>query len=528
MGLGAVVLAPAIVGFGAAAAGWIALVGMVGSRLLGKVVLPDAVRWVTGDPGGTGLAGRSGDWRSALGDAGRVALAATFAGILWTSLAGEEEQLGVFSNMPVAIASGIAYVVLLLGLQVVEGWPGVVRPVGGGSSRTATRLLPPLTIDFLGWVIGLVVAGVMAKMGWAWAMPLLIVIALLASEAERNAALRRRSVQRLAGMWELTRAGHRIIFQEAELAGIVGRVLEECRNVLPVTWFHFELLIEGEKIRSWAGDDEGRVEPGVPEPTGRPPVLPGVHRRVEWRVLERRLEAGGTGLARLRIWCDPRKLDRTAMELFDSLLPQFAAAVQRALLQRQAHRDSLTGLADRSLLEARLEDGLARAVAKGRPLGVVMCDLDGFKQVNDRYGHDAGDRALIKVSEVIRGHLRGTDLSCRWGGEEFAVLLEKADGPAALRVAERIRAGVAKAGFEHEGRHYPLSLSAGAAAFPELHVKSPKELLKLSDEALYEAKRRGRNKVYLNLGLGRFRSAEGEVVETERERPEIEPPTLFA
>ena len=238
--------------------------------------------------------------------------------------------------------------------------------------------------------------------------------------------------------------------------------------------------------------------------------------------------AGGTQLARLKIWCDPRQLDRTATELFDSLLPQFAAAVQRALLQRRAHRDALTGLADRGLLEVRLEEGLMRAVGKGLPLSIVMCDIDGFKQVNDRYGHDAGDRALLKVTEILRGHLRGTDLSCRWGGEEFAVLLEKADGAAALRVAERLRAGVAKAGFEHEGRQYPLTLSAGAAAFPDLHVKSPKELLKLADEALYEAKRRGRNKAYLNLGLGRFKSAEGDVVETEKERPDIEPPTLFA
>ena len=528
MGLGAVVLAPAILGYGAAVGGWVALIGLGASRLLGRAVLPDAAHRydVSQEDAAGGRAG--GDWRVALGDAGRASLAATLSGILWTALVTGREPSGAVSGWSLAIGAAVVYVVLLLGLQVVEGWPGTIKRIGGGSPRAALRLLMPLSLDLAGWAIGLVVAGVMAVMGWGWAAPLLVTIAVLAGVAEHNAARRRRSVRRLASMWELTRAGHRIIFQESELAGIVGRVLDECRNVLPLAWFHFELMDEQERIRSWKGDDQGRVEPGVPDPTDRPPILPGVHKRVEWRVLDRRLQAGGQRLARLRLWCDPRTLDRTAIELFDSLLPQFAAAVQRALLERQAHRDALTGLADRSLLEARLDEGLARAVAKGRPIGVVMCDIDGFKQVNDRYGHAAGDRALMKVSEVFRGHLRGTDLGCRWGGEEFAVLLEKADGTESLRVAERLRAAVAKAGFDHEGRQYPLTLSAGAAAFPDLHVKSPKELLKLADEALYEAKRRGRNMAYLNIGIGRFKSADGDVVETERVRPEVEPPTLFA
>lgn len=521
LGLGTVVLAPAIVGFGAAAAGWVALLGMIGSRGLARTLLPDVGRRVRGGE-------EAGSWRTGLGDAGRVALAATLAGILWTSVAAGREPVGTSSNWMVGVGAGFAYLVVCFGLRVVEGWPGTFRQVRLGSTRDVARLALSLSLDLAGWLAGILVAGVMAVMGWGWAAPLLVVFALIVAEAERNAALRRRSVQRLAGMWEMTRAGHRIIFQESELAGIVGRVLDECRNVLPVAWFHFELLDETEKVRSWAGDNRGRVEAGVPVPDDRPPVLPGIHRRVEWRVLDRRLAAGGSELARLKIWCDPRQVDGTAIELFDSLLPQFAAAVQRALLQRQAHRDALTGLADRSLLEVRLEEGLMRAVAKGRPLAVVMSDLDGFKQVNDRYGHDAGDRALVKVSEVLRGHLRATDLCCRWGGEEFVVLLEKADGAAALRVAERLRAAVSKAGFEHEGRQYPLTLSVGAAAFPDLHVKEPKELLKLADEALYEAKSRGRNRAFLNLGLGRFKSAEGDVVETETTRPDIEPPTLFA
>jgi diguanylate cyclase (GGDEF)-like protein len=183
------------------------------------------------------------------------------------------------------------------------------------------------------------------------------------------------------------------------------------------------------------------------------------------------------------------------------------------------------------VLEKRLFEAFGRASTEGTSLAIIMCDVDRFKRVNDRFGHATGDRALAAVSAALAQHKRNVlgheDLLARYGGEEFTLLLEGADGAAALAVAERLRLAVEELRFDHEEVPVALTVSCGVAAFPEIHVKTPSELLLLADSALYEAKRRGRNRCLLDLGRGRYRTPQGEVV-TGAHRPPPPPPRFFA
>ena len=159
-------------------------------------------------------------------------------------------------------------------------------------------------------------------------------------------------------------------------------------------------------------------------------------------------------------------------------------------LRYLARHDSLTDLLNRSALEGRLDEELHRAERYGTGFALVMFDLDHFKAVNDRYGHEVGDSVLRQVARLAREELRGSDVVGRWGGEEFLILLPETDPQEAEALAERLRAKVAKHDFTGpEG----VTLSLGVAAFAggEHHG----HLLKRLDNALYAAKEAGRNRV---------------------------------
>src|SRR5205807_355904 len=147
---------------------------------------------------------------------------------------------------------------------------------------------------------------------------------------------------------------------------------------------------------------DGELHEGWPRIPSHPTPLPGVHRRAPWQVLERRLLSGGVELARLTLWCDPRRLKPEAPPLLEQLLPQLAGLVHRAVLDRQAHQDPLTGVALRRVLDVRLRAALEASRESGQPIAVALLDLDFFKRINDRFGHAAGDRSLIAVAEVLR------------------------------------------------------------------------------------------------------------------------------
>ena len=170
------------------------------------------------------------------------------------------------------------------------------------------------------------------------------------------------------------------------------------------------------------------------------------------------------------------------------------------LLGRQADHlttlsetDALTGLRNARGLSDRLREEIARFTRFGQPLALLVVDLDGLKHINDHFGHHAGDVALRRVGDAIRAELRATDVGARWGGDEFAILALNTSETAALMLAERIRALVAR-----QEVPWRLTASIGVALADTVRAHeplTPETLMHAADAALYEAKRRGRNAV---------------------------------
>jgi diguanylate cyclase (GGDEF)-like protein len=173
----------------------------------------------------------------------------------------------------------------------------------------------------------------------------------------------------------------------------------------------------------------------------------------------------------------------------------FANLRMRDNLRDQSTRDHLTGLLNRRSMEDALEREVGRAQRLGSPLSLLVLDLDHFKRVNDAFGHQFGDSLLREIGQVLRLNVRSSDVACRYGGEEFLVLLPGADLESARGRAERLRELVEQVGTAQAGRIFgPMTLSVGLAAFPE-HGVSGRALLEAADRALYEAKQQGRNRV---------------------------------
>ena len=157
--------------------------------------------------------------------------------------------------------------------------------------------------------------------------------------------------------------------------------------------------------------------------------------------------------------------------------------------------DGLTGLYNRRYLDNHMRQLVDRAVTRGRPLSICVTDIDRFKSVNDTYGHDAGDEVLRELSRRIRQTVRGADLACRMGGEEFVVVMPETDAAMAEMVAERLRASIETTPFTIADRALTLSITASLGLATLRSDETPDSFLKRADEALYLAKRTGRNKV---------------------------------
>src|SRR5215218_6545473 len=159
-------------------------------------------------------------------------------------------------------------------------------------------------------------------------------------------------------------------------------------------------------------------------------------------------------------------------------------------LSEAALTDTLTGLKNRLALDRELQAEVERALRSGEPLSVVIGDLDYFKSVNDRLGHQAGDEALVRAGQVLLRYRRAADSIARTGGEEFTILLPGATGHEAYLVAERMRAAVER---EFHGDPAVLTFSFGVATYPD-HGRSADSVLEAADQALYAAKALGRNR----------------------------------
>ena len=182
------------------------------------------------------------------------------------------------------------------------------------------------------------------------------------------------------------------------------------------------------------------------------------------------------------------KRQRYAVELRQSVTNTLALAVT----------DELTGLYNRRYFDRHLSLMLEKAQQQDRDMAVMLIDMDFFKSVNDTHGHDTGDSVLREFADRLRRNIRGVDLACRFGGEEFVVLMPDTDWRQAQGVAERVRQAVADRGFAAStARPLALTVSVGLA-LNEGETDTPEVMLKRADVALYRAKREGRNRVVLD------------------------------
>ncbi|HKQ62751.1 MAG TPA: diguanylate cyclase [Candidatus Polarisedimenticolaceae bacterium] len=188
-------------------------------------------------------------------------------------------------------------------------------------------------------------------------------------------------------------------------------------------------------------------------------------------------------------------LRRLAVGAAEIVSVALANLTLRETLRNQSIRDPLTGVFNRRFMEESLVREITRAQRKGRPVGVLMLDLDHFKNFNDQHGHDAGDFVLRAVADFLRRRVRADDIVCRFGGEEFVLIMPESGADDTARRAEQLREELKGLRLDHQGKQLgPLSTSVGVAVHPD-HGPTMEQLLRAADASLYRAKAAGRDRV---------------------------------
>jgi len=215
------------------------------------------------------------------------------------------------------------------------------------------------------------------------------------------------------------------------------------------------------------------------------------------------LTAGNETFGCLTLLCEPDyRLGKDQVETFRSAVNHIGLALRNALtfkeVKLRADRDGLTRIYNRHSFEERLVYEIRRRRRYNHDLSLLMVDLDHFKQVNDTYGHKAGDMVLKKVGEILTKTFRTTDLAARYGGEEFVVLLPHTTEKAAWKLAERVREVVEGCEFHFDGKDFKVTASIGVASVEGSALSKDDDLILKADKALYKAKNNGRNMVVLS------------------------------
>lgn len=183
------------------------------------------------------------------------------------------------------------------------------------------------------------------------------------------------------------------------------------------------------------------------------------------------------------------------MQVLQFVSTQSAIAINNATLYNNAIRDGMTKLYISKYFRERLQEEWNRSSRKNHTLSMVIFDIDNFKVINDTYGHQAGDRAIKEVAIVLHNNCRNIDIPCRYGGEEYTVILPETTREEAMAFAERIRLIVENCRLEYEDISMRFTLSGGIATIPDLDAKDPSSLIEMADMALYYCKKNGRNRI---------------------------------
>jgi two-component system cell cycle response regulator len=193
--------------------------------------------------------------------------------------------------------------------------------------------------------------------------------------------------------------------------------------------------------------------------------------------------------------CDPAELLARARALLRTKQTHDRIRKLQLTLEQMVVSDPLTGLHNRRFLMDRLLQEMQRSDRHGEPLAFAMIDLDGFKAINDLYGHVLGDKVLRAVGNAISRSIRVSDVAARYGGDEFAVILPQTPPEGAMRVCERLLRAISEAGFQDDsGKVCRVTASLGLAYYPADDVETPEDLVHSADGALYGAKRSGKNR----------------------------------
>ncbi|HLE77030.1 MAG TPA: sensor domain-containing diguanylate cyclase [bacterium] len=343
-----------------------------------------------------------------------------------------------------------------------------------------------------------------------WMLPVLLAVAF-AVFAVRRWRQFKQTANRLAALTQATQ----IISSTLDPEQVAEKIVEAVRDLMGYTQLAL-MAVTGDQLVAmvWSGFEtpppqlttaQGIV--GRVARTGVPAYVPDVSRDPEFMPLV----AGTASEIAHPVFVDGRIAAVLTVEtaggriltpedadLVGTLASQIGIALRNAALhaemREQALRDGLTGLYDHAAFQQRLHEEVTRAQRYGRTLAVVMIDMDGFKQVNDQFGHPVGDQVLRMFAETLRTGIRTEDAAARYGGEEFAVIMPETGAPGAARAAMRIRDRFAQQPIEVDGVPVTVTVSFGVAAMPEHGAMGP-VLVKAADDALYEAKRAGKDRV---------------------------------
>jgi len=208
----------------------------------------------------------------------------------------------------------------------------------------------------------------------------------------------------------------------------------------------------------------------------------------------KRAEGGVTYWNAIEVDITERKQAEERLQRANQQLSAQLEEIQKlqAELHEQILRDPLTGLYNRRYLDEALQHEIYRAAREKIPFSLIVMDIDHFKKINDTYGHPVGDLFLIQIGNLLKQHIRGMDTVCRFGGEEFLLMLPGADANDAFRRSEEIRLKCAAIRIAHEGQDLRVTISLGVASYPA-HSDASEKLLIKADKAMYRSKQNGRN-----------------------------------